>query len=198
MSTDNWVEMDLLVTVKAYPSVSMKYGEAVCVAGVRLDTPTPEWVRLFPVGYRDLPEDARFRKWEVVHLRAQRHSTDRRSESWRPDLDSVRRGQFLESGGHWPQRRLWVEPLIGPTMCELNAGRAGGGPGPSLGLVRPARVIDVVARTAEPWTPGQEATLNQGSLLSAKRTLEKPTHAFSYRWECEAPACPGHLQTIVD
>jgi len=31
-----------MVTVKAYPTVSTKYGEAICVAGVPLDTPWPE------------------------------------------------------------------------------------------------------------------------------------------------------------
>ena len=50
----DWEVMEVLVTVKAYPSVSGTYGEAVCVAGVRLDTPTPHFVRFFPVGYRDL------------------------------------------------------------------------------------------------------------------------------------------------
>ena len=190
--------MELLVTVKAYPSISMKYGEAVCVAGVRLDTATPEWVRLFPVGYRDLPEERQFHKYEVVRLRARKHSTDGRAESWRPDLDSVERGQCLPAGGHWPARRRHVEPLVGPTMCQLNRGRVGGGSGPSLGVVRPARVCDVVVRDADPWTTGQLSTLNQGNLLSTKKQLEKPAHAFAYRWHCEETGCSGHTQTIVD
>src|SRR5690348_15217833 len=37
-ATSEWVEMDVLVTVKAYPSISQTYGEAICVAGVRIDT----------------------------------------------------------------------------------------------------------------------------------------------------------------
>jgi hypothetical protein len=60
----------------------MKYGESVCVAGVRLDTETPQWVRLFPVAFRDLPGHQQFEKYDVVSLRAQRHSTDRRAESY--------------------------------------------------------------------------------------------------------------------
>jgi hypothetical protein len=63
--------MSVLITVKAYPSVSTKYGETVCVAGIRLDTPEPGWVRLFPVAYRDLLVEQRFRKYEIVRLRAQ-------------------------------------------------------------------------------------------------------------------------------
>ena len=32
----------VMVTVKAYPQLSRKSGEVVCIAGIRLDTPTPE------------------------------------------------------------------------------------------------------------------------------------------------------------
>lgn len=60
--------VEMLVTVKAYPVVSQRYREAVCVAGVRTDTKTPEWVRLFPVCFRDLPEDRQFTKYQHIRL----------------------------------------------------------------------------------------------------------------------------------
>lgn len=194
----DWEEMELLILVKAYPSVSMKYGEAVCVAGVRLDTPSPEWVRLFPVAFRDLPEHQQFDKYDVVTLRARRHSTDRRAESFRPDLGSIHVGQHLPAGGPWQARRRWVEPMLGPTMCALHRARKGGVAGASLAVVRPAEVLDVVARNADPWTNGQLTTLNQSSLLSTKTKLEKPAHSFAYRWRCEEPGCKTHTQGIAD
>ena len=197
-SVSDWEEMELLVTVKAYPSVSTKYGEAVCVAGVRLDTATPEWVRLFPVGFRDLPFERQFGKWHVIHLRAQQHSGDSRHESFRPDLESIRVGRKLPAGAHWPARRPLVEPLVGPTMCELHRGRKGNAPGPSLGLVRPAEVMDVVVRDSDGWTAGQLSRLGQANLLSTKTELEKPAHSFAYRWRCEEPDCKGHTQSIAD
>ena len=192
-ATTDWVKMDMLVTVKAYPSISQTYGEAICVAGVRVDTDTPEWVRLYPVQFRSLPPEQRFSKYALIRLDAQQHSGDRRSETWRPNLESIEVVQKLPAGKHWPARRQWVEPLIAPTMCELNRGRAGGALGPSLGLVRPARVLDVVAAAAEDWSQAQRNTLLQGNLLNgpARRDLEKPGHAFAYRWECEEPAAPA-------
>jgi hypothetical protein len=54
------VAMRVLVTVKAYPGLSTRRGETVCVAGVRVDTDAPEWVRLYPVAFRDLPKTERF------------------------------------------------------------------------------------------------------------------------------------------
>lgn len=197
-SSGPWEWMTVLVTVKAYPSVSTKYGEGVCVAGVRLDTPAPEWVRLFPVAYRDLAVKKRFAKYEVVRLRARKHSTDTRQETWRPDVESIERGEFIKAGGAWLKRRELVEPLVGPTMCQLHRGRKKNGPGPSLGLVRPARVRGIRVTTETEWSTGQQGTVGQGNLLTSKTELIKPAHAFSYRYDCEEPGCKGHTQKIVD
>lgn len=193
-------EMTALVTVKAYPSISQTYGESVCVAGIRLDKGEPHLVRLFPVKFRELEPERRFKKYQVVKVLACKHSTDRRVETWRPVQDSFEPAQFLPAGEHWPQRRRWVDPMdTGLTMCELNRGRKGGGPGPSLGLVRPARVLDVLVADAEGWSAGQLATLGQGNLLVEKQPdLEKPPYRFLYKWLCEEPGCRGHEQTIVD
>jgi hypothetical protein len=191
--------MEVLVTVKAYPAISGTYGEVICVAGVRLDTPEPHFVRFFPVHFRDLHYDQQFRKYQVIRLRACRHSTDRRAESYRPDTDSIRLGQFLPPDCSWAARRRWLDPLVGPTMCELARDRKGGNnEARSLGLVRPARVVSISRYTPKAWTPPQEAKLRQGNLFSAKPELERPPHAFRYRWKCEEPGCDGHTQTIAD
>ena len=41
----------VLITVKTYPTLSRKYGETVCTAGVREDG---TWVRIYPVPFRRL------------------------------------------------------------------------------------------------------------------------------------------------
>jgi hypothetical protein len=193
-----WLELRLLVTVKAYPSVSTKYGEAICVAGVRLDTPTPEWVRLFPVRFRDLPRDQQFVKYEVITVLAQKHSSDRRIETWRPQQESIRRHEFIDAGGPWLARRRHLEPLLGPTMCGLHRGRKGGQAGASLGLIRPARLRGIRVRLEDEWSVGQQSMVGQGSLITTKAELVKPAHAFSYSYFCEEPGCNGHIQKIVD
>ena len=43
----------VLITVKTYPTLSRKYGETVCTAGVREDG---TWVRIYPVPFRRLNE----------------------------------------------------------------------------------------------------------------------------------------------
>jgi hypothetical protein len=87
----------LIVTVKGYPAVSKRYGEAVCVAGVRTDTPSPEWVRLFRVQYRDLPFTQRFKKYQEITLEASQHGPDTRPETYRPNLDTLELGDVMRS-----------------------------------------------------------------------------------------------------
>lgn len=56
----------VLVTVKAYPNLSRKYGETVCVAGIDLDT--NQWIRLYPIPFRDLDSDQKFKKYNIIEV----------------------------------------------------------------------------------------------------------------------------------
>jgi hypothetical protein len=44
--TENWLQREALVTVKAYPNPSKKYSETACIAAI---TRAEGWVRLYPV-----------------------------------------------------------------------------------------------------------------------------------------------------
>lgn len=115
-------EAQVLVLVKAYPSISLDLGEVDCVARIRLDQETRGWVRLFPVPYRHLHEDSKFRKYEVIRLRVTRARDDSRPESLRPDCDSIRRERHIGTNKAWAERRRLVEPLIGDSMRSGAAG----------------------------------------------------------------------------
>jgi hypothetical protein len=119
-------------------------------------------------------------------------------ETWRPDQDTIEPIDFVESKRHWLRRKTLIEPLLGPTMCELNRGRNSGGAGPSLGLVRPREIRGIRVTAEDAWSAGQLGTVGQGNLLARKTDLVKPAHAFAYRYLCEDPGCNGHAQKIVD
>lgn len=51
----------ILITVKTYPTLSRKYGETVCTAGVR---PDGSWLRIYPVPFRRLDETEQYRKFD--------------------------------------------------------------------------------------------------------------------------------------
>jgi hypothetical protein len=81
----------VLITVKAYPQLSEKYKETVCVAGIRMDTRHPRHVRLFPVPFRDLERAKQFEKYDIVEVHATEHVGDSRPESLRPNLGTLER-----------------------------------------------------------------------------------------------------------
>lgn len=183
------------MTVKAYPQASTKYGEVVCVAGIRSDTPTPRWVRLYPVDFRDRPFDQQFRKWEEIELNIEPGS-DQRPESVRPDTASIEVVRSLSSEGGWRARRPLVEPLLMESMCEVAARQREAGM--SLGAFRPAEVLDVTLDEEPDWTPQQRDALSKVSLFAQdKSLLEKIPWRWRYKYRCGG-SCGGHHQTIID
>ncbi|MBE7518992.1 MAG: hypothetical protein HS107_07060 [Thermoflexaceae bacterium] len=191
-------QLQLLVTVKAYPALSRKHGEVVCVAGVRTDTERPEWVRLFPVPFRDLPFDQRFTKYQIITVECRRPSTDRRPESYQPDPDTLVLGETLPAGGTWPERRALIEPLTVESMCWIQAQQKVDGT--SLGVFRPAEVLDFeMEPEPEDWDPGKLGIASQPSLFfPGKKGLQKIPYRFRYVYRCSESDCGTHSQSIVD
>ncbi len=199
--------LQLLVLVKAYPNPSRKYGETCCVAGVRLvDGKLAGWIRLYPVPFRQLEENDRFRKYEVIELEVAKALSDRRPETRKPNLDSLKAtGQFLDTSQAWRRRRPFVEPLMAPSMCELQ--RRQGSDRTSLGIFRPREIrgLDITAvDVAQEKQALAASAVAQGSILTPaesayqQRAIELLPFAFKYRYFCADPACKEHVQTIVD
>ena len=98
---------DILVLVKAYPTPSQKYTESVCVAGLRLDTAEPEWIRLYPVQFRLLEKVQQFGKYNVIRVQVRRPTSgDTRPQSFTPNMDTVEKID--------QERRSWAA-ACGPT-----------------------------------------------------------------------------------
>jgi hypothetical protein len=186
-----------VVTVKAYPQVSRKYGEVVCVAGVRTDTTPGRWIRLYPVPYRDLDFSLRFAKYQSISLEAQK-SSDRRPESVKPNTDSIQCGDTLSASNGWSARRQLLEPLMRDSMCGLI--REQQAHGTSLGIFRPTDIdrLDIEPDTGS-WDPDKQAVIDQPSLfIPDKARLEKIPYRFKYCYRCADAACGGHEQSIID
>lgn len=191
----------VLVTVKASPQPSAGYGDTVCVAGV-LMTDRPRWIRLYPVPFRYLEGAQQFNKYAVINVQLHESTRDKRPESAKIVATSLVVGGVLPP---WKQRADWVEPLVGPTMCELNAGVKANADGTSLGAIRPAKVDPILKFEPHgPWTPDQlnilTAEANQGSLFGPPHAamLEPPRLKVRLRYWCLAPACKSHTQRIID
>jgi hypothetical protein len=190
-----WLQREALIVVKAYPNPSAKYCETVCVAAI---TPQEGWIRLYPVNFRSLPEDKRFKKYQRVRLRMRKHERDSRPESYRPDEASIELLDVIETHGDWRERWRWLRPAIGSSMCELI--RQQKTEGTSLGCVKPRLVTDFeVEDVKSDWSDRKRAIMDQLVLFDPVDTkLEKIPFAFRYLYQCQDPNCRGHAQSIID
>lgn len=192
----------VLITVKTSPQPSTKYKDTVCTAGVRLDGDGPRWIRLYPIPFRHLETDQKFKKYDVIELEIRRRHEDSRRESFSPDWSSVRLVEHFEP---WARRVNALRDLPLTNTCELSAAAKLNHAAPSLGL---GGVSDLTGLKFEPhpgWNEKQKAILSRaleevdlfGSGVAAKK-LEPPRLVVTYRYRCTAPACAGHRGQILD
>lgn len=129
-------ELEVLITVKAAPNPSAKAGETVCVAGLGLSRGRTEarWIRLYPINFRFLEQDQKFKKYDIIRVRAVPATGDSRVESWQPDMSTM---VVIDHLDPWKRRRALLDLTASDTMCELNrqnqrAGQLGTGMGSSV------------------------------------------------------------------
>jgi len=194
--------MRVLVTVKAAPNPSERYGETVCVAGLRLDLDHVGWVRLYPVNFRELDGDSKFAKYDVVSLTARPSPGDPRAESWRPEIDTLTVERHLPP---WRRRQDFVNDYVEGTMCGLIDAARSTPSARSLAAIRPRQVTGLDIAPHGGWSPEEQRKIdryvNQLTLLPEREprtALEAPRFKGWYRYLCQDPACREHRQGIYD
>jgi hypothetical protein len=130
----------ILITVKTYPTLSRKYGETVCTAGVRADG---SWVRMYPVPFRRLDQEQQYKKFDWLECSLIRSTSDPRPESFRPaDVDELKAIAHVGTADAWDDRRaiLLRAAKVYTSLDELIAGAKANTV--SLAVFRPTRVLD--------------------------------------------------------
>lgn len=194
-------KVKVLITVKTYPIPSAKYDELVCTAGV---TETGDFVRLYPINFRDLPFSQQYRKYQWIEVIAEKHEgRDVRKESYRPDCDSINiLGEPIPTKrGDWSERARYALAKKALSMEDLyekqEADRT------SLGVLRPKKVHDLLIAPDDPeWRPAFKAALKQARLWEDRTVSMEPPRKvpfkFRYRFECDDARCKGHEMMIED
>lgn len=200
-------ETDILILCKTYPSPSGKHVETSCVAGMR---PDGSLIRLFPVPFRLIDGAQQFKKWQWVHARIERAPADRRTESHKLFVDTVKFiGEPLPTSRKWEARREPIDKLrIFDDFAALEADRASAGT--TLGILRPSTIVSLeIMPVANPdWSDDEKAKLlqseRQGGLFDdtdakALTTLKKLPFDFHYRYACTVDgATHEYRHKIVD
>lgn len=185
----------VLITVKAYPNPSKKYGETVCCAGIDLET--GHWIRLYPVPYRDLDAYRKFAKYSIIKVRCRKATDDTRIESYKIDSESIEIVRRLDTKRNWYERRLIVLPTLSPSFCHILNNIE---EGKSLGVFRPREVDFVWKKATLQDEAEREACYAQLSFFDKQKSpIEELPFDFYYQFKCRgAESCPGHKLSIID
>jgi len=194
----------ILITVKTYPTLSRKYGETVCTAGVREDG---SWVRIYPVPFRRLGEQERYSKFDWIECDLIKSRSDHRPETRHPkdvsDLDPV---GHIDTSDNWHARRKLllgtakVYTRLRTLIDEAKANTT------SLAVFRPSVVNDFVWEDEErEWDQDKVAEMReqtkQGELFAEEAwrktfsLIPKLPFSFSYRFE-DADGRSSTLQVL--
>lgn len=181
----------ILVTVKTYPTLSRKYGETVCTAGVREDG---SWVRIYPVPFRRLEENQQYRKFDWLECDLVKSRSDPRPETHRPvDMTQFKVVGYVDTADNWRERRelLLKKAAVHMRLQALIDGAKANTR--SLAVFKPAKVLDFVWEEDErEWDADKLAQMrnraNQGELFAEEtwrqvfKVIPKLPYSFSYRF----------------
>jgi hypothetical protein len=194
----------VLITVKTYPTLSRKYGETVCTAGVREDG---SWVRIYPVPFRRLDETEQYRKFDWIDCTLIKSRSDPRPETRHAaDPKELVPAGHMGTGSGWrDRRRLLLE--TGQVHTRLQALIDGAKANTlSLATLKPTRVTGFVWEEEErDWDPAKVAEMrdqsHQAELFAEEtwretfKLIPKLPYSFSYEFE-DADGRASKLQIL--
>jgi len=182
--------------VKAYPNPSISYGETVCCAGIDLDA--TEWVRLWPIPFRDLDREKQFKKYDIIMVKCAKASADRRPESFKIIPTSINILERIDTKNSWQRRKKIVFSLPLKTQCEVE--KESIEKDPSLGIIKPERISFSIKQRPKSSPEKRRACYAQlGLFVPKKDPIEEIPYIFYYEFFCAGiSACPGHKLPILD
>ncbi|MBI5286333.1 MAG: hypothetical protein HY878_01920 [Deltaproteobacteria bacterium] len=185
-----------MVTVKAYPNPSRKYGETVCVAGIELTN--KKWIRLYPIPYRDLDNDKKFKKYNVIEVKATKALDDKRPESFKVDINSIRIIDWYDTKNHWKKRKKLLFPTLSSSLCEIYEESESNGK--SLGMFKPQNVEFNYQYAKPKDEDARGACYAQLSFYNKNKDVIEPIpYEFRYSFNCDGKVdCGGHSLPIID
>ncbi|MDR9404398.1 MAG: hypothetical protein RI580_13255, partial [Halothece sp. Uz-M2-17] len=169
----------ILIVTKTYPSISTKYKETVCTAGVLLDDDeTPlQWIRIYPIRFRDLNSDQKYKKWSIISAEIKKDEKDYRQESYKINDESIQVIRQTKTDNNWEERKSFLFPLKFESVNDIQ------GKGKSLGLIKPKTIKrSYLQEDDRDWKPKQQAILDQGDLFEPSADIEKIPYKFGYEF----------------
>lgn len=184
----------VLITVKTYPTLSRKYGETVCTAGIRADG---TWIRIYPVPFRRLEEAEQYRKFDWIEADLVKSKGDPRPETRHPaDMHQLVPVGHIGTQDEWRERRrllLETAQVYTRLASLIDAAKANK---TSLAVFKPSLIKDFVIEPEEEreWNSAKIEEMRnkaaQGDLFAEEwrktfTVIPKLPYNFSYRFTDE-------------
>lgn len=187
------VREKILITVKTYPTLSSKYDETVCTAGLREDG---SWIRIYPIPFRKLDEFEQYKKFQWVEVDVEPSKNDSRPESHKKCSNIEIVGELDTKKYGWQARNQIVlekgkvytnfQSLLEDNNSERKV---------SLATFKPAEIFDLEIEEEESrdWDPKKileiEARAKQDDLFDDApkyfKLTKKLPYKFRYRFSDE-------------
>ncbi|MEC4818418.1 MAG: hypothetical protein SAK29_34880 [Scytonema sp. PMC 1069.18] len=169
----------ILIATKTYPSISTKYRETVCTAGILLsdDEQPIQWVRIYPIPFRLMDYDKRYPRWSIISAEIERNEKDYREESFRIDPSSIEIVKIISTANNWSERKALLLPLQFNSIQEIKMQNK------SLGVIKPLTIKKPFCKPCKrEWNVKQQAVLDQLDLFEESIELEKIPYNFGYEF----------------
>ncbi|MGI6090991.1 MAG: hypothetical protein ACOYEL_06365 [Saccharofermentanales bacterium] len=182
----------IYILVKTYPTISDKYAELVCTAGILEDG---SWIRLYPVPFRLLNNNQKYPKYTWIHVDAERNTADFRPESYRPDLRTLVVEPKPKKVDWDARRRIVFNNTIVYTNLKTLIDNAKSESKTSLAIFKPKKIIDfIIQEDDREWDSNKLTKLaNLSKQLDLFKTVEdvikeyravpKVPYKFYYQFE---------------
>ena len=189
----------MLVVAKTYPNLSQKYDRTVCTAGIDLETKS--WIRIFPIMYFDLPQQQKFKKFDVIEIEAE-YKKDKfaRKESHKAHDKTIKILKHISTDKNWAERKKFLLPMVQKSVSHLQAQYDIDKT--SLGFIKPKGVIgfkvtpiDSCRKWEKDLIMGKQRTLDG---LDYHSPLEKIPYKFSYVFNCDDPECKVEHDLMIE
>jgi len=170
----------IFITAKTYPTLSKKYDEIVCTAGILDDG---SWVRIYPLPFRKLDYENRYRKYQWIEIQLEKNTSDPRPESYKVcDIAQLKLiGEPVGTIMGWAERKRIVfdqNPIYTDLTGLIEQAQRNE---LSLATFKPEKIIEVVITETEREWSNEKLTLLKAKAkqLSLFQTEEEVRREFS-------------------
>ena len=175
----------VLITVKTYPMPTPSYEEIVCTAGL---TENGDWIRIYPIPYRDLPFREQFKKYEWIKLNLLKRTSDFRRESYSPAMmydEEITIVGSVDTKNNWRRRKEIILKNVYDSFDELIV--LAKTEYLSLGIIKPKEILGFeIERDDRDWPEEYSKRLEQYKLFenvnNRRSLIRKLPYKYYYKF----------------